>query len=107
MAATKHREVHDVEQTEKMIPLITCEIASGQHVCEFVFGVNMLDLDIGVHTGPIKQPIRRNSVGSGHASHRGTSFFDDHLDHCFVAFKIVQLGFELRRTCVCGNVIHI
>ena len=57
MAAGKHRKMHDGEQTEKMIPLSTGEITSRQHVCELVFGVNT-------------QPIVRNSVGSGHVSHR-------------------------------------
>ena len=37
MAATEHRKTHDVEHTEKIVPLITCEITFGQHVCELVF----------------------------------------------------------------------
>ena len=37
----------NVEQTEKMIPLITCEIALGQYVCDLVFGVIVFDLDFG------------------------------------------------------------
>ena len=28
-----------------MIPVITCEISLGQHVCELVFGVNVFDMD--------------------------------------------------------------
>ena len=43
MAAGKHWEIHDVWQTKKMIPLITCEVSSGQHVCELVLGVNIFD----------------------------------------------------------------
>ena len=35
----------DVEQTQKMIPFITCEISLGQSVCELVLGVNVFDLD--------------------------------------------------------------
>ena len=38
----------NVKQTQKMIPLITCEISIGQYVCELVFGVNELDLDFWV-----------------------------------------------------------
>ena len=37
----------DVEQTQKMIPLVTCEISLCQYVCELVFGVNVFDLDLG------------------------------------------------------------
>ena len=33
----------DVEQTEKMIPFITCEVSLRQYVCELVFGVNVFD----------------------------------------------------------------
>ena len=35
----------DVKQTQKMIPLITCEISFGQYVGKSVFGVDVLDLD--------------------------------------------------------------
>ena len=40
MAAREHREIHNVEQTKKMIPLITRKTLFGQHVSELVFGVN-------------------------------------------------------------------
>ena len=43
-----------VEQTQKMIPSITCEISLGQHVCELVFGVNVFDLDFGVQIDSIR-----------------------------------------------------
>ena len=35
----------NAEQTQKMIPFITCEISFGQDVCELVLGVNVFDLD--------------------------------------------------------------
>ena len=41
-------EMADVEQTQTMIPFITCEISLGQYVCELVFGVNVFDSDFGV-----------------------------------------------------------
>ena len=52
----------DVEQTQKMIPLITCEISPCQYVCELVFGVNIFDLDLGVQIDSVKQPIKSNCV---------------------------------------------
>ena len=55
----------DVEQTQKMIPSITCEIPLCQYVCELVLGVNVFDLDLGVQIDSIKQPIKSNSVGPG------------------------------------------
>ena len=64
----------DVEQTQKMIPFITCEISLCQNVCELVLGVNLFDLDLGVQIDSIGQPIKSNSVGSGNMSHCRASF---------------------------------
>ena len=107
MAARKHLKVHDVEQTKKMVPLITCEITLSQQVHKLVFGVYMFGLDFGVQSDPIKQPIQRNSVGSGRVSDSPTSAFDEHFDHRFIVFKKIQLHFNLRRVCVCDNAVHI
>ena len=59
----------NVEQTQKMVPFITCEISLCQYACELNLGVNVFDLDLGVQIGYIKQPIKSNSVGSGNMSH--------------------------------------
>ena len=74
MAAGNYWEIHDVEQTKKMTPPITCHIIFCQHVCELFFGVNKFDYGV-LQFNPIKQPIQRNSLGSGHVSHRRTFFF--------------------------------
>ena len=63
----------NVEQTQKMIPFITCEISLCQYVCELVFGINVFDSDCGVQIDSIEQPIKSNSMGSGKMSHCGTS----------------------------------
>ena len=55
MAARKYLEIHDVEQTKKMVPLITREITSGQRVSKLILGVNIFDLDFGVQTDSVKQ----------------------------------------------------
>ena len=47
-------DVHDVEQTEKMIPFITSETAFRQDVGKLVFGINVLDLDCGVPLDSVK-----------------------------------------------------
>ena len=91
MATRKLQKVHDVEQTEKVIPFITNDIAFRQHVCELVFGINVFDLDFGLQVDSVKQPIERKFVGSEHVSHRRTSAINDHLGHCFVVFTDVQL----------------
>ena len=97
----------DVEQTQKMIPFITCEISLCQYVCELVLGVNVFDLDIGIQIDSIKQPIKSNSVGSGNISHCKASSLSDHLDHCFVVFKDIQQSFLTRRVHVSVNKINI
>ena len=80
----------DVEQTQKMIPFITCEISLCQHVCELVLGVNVFDLDLGVHIDSVKQPIKSDSVRSGKMSHCRASSLYDHLDYCFIVFEHVD-----------------
>ena len=52
----------DIEQTQKMIPLITCEISLGRCVCELVCGVDVFDLDFWALIDSIEQPIKSNSV---------------------------------------------
>ena len=97
----------NIEKFMVLVPIITCEITFSQLVSELVLGVHVFDLDVGVQIDSVKQPIQRNSVGSGHVSHRRTSTLYDPFDHSFIVFKVVQLSFELRRNCVCDNVIHI
>ena len=45
IGATNTAEMADVKQMKKIVPLITCEISSGQNVCELMFGVNVTDLN--------------------------------------------------------------
>ena len=48
-------EMVNVEQTQKIMPFITCEMSMCQYVCELVLGVNVFDLEFGV------QMIRSNN----------------------------------------------
>ena len=75
------------EQTETMIPHNKSEVAFRQQVSYLVFDVNKFDLDVGFQVDSVKQPIQRDSVGSGYVSHHWTSSFDDHLDHWFCLVK--------------------
>ena len=78
-----------------------------QYVCGLGFAVIIFDLDLGFQIDSVEQPIKSNSMGSGHVFHYWTSSFDNHLDHRFIIFKNVQLRLALRRVCVGGYVIHI
>ena len=89
----------NVEQKQKMIPFVTCEISLGQYVGKLVFGVDVLDLDFWVQIDSIEEPIKRNSVGPGNMSHCGTSSLSNHLYHCFVVL-IRKIG-RLRNTNQC------
>ena len=106
MATRIHRETRNVEQTKKVIPFISWETSFGWNVCKLVFGVNKLYLDLEFQIDPVKQPIKSNSVGSGHVSHHWTLSFNYHFDHGFVVFKNVQPRFTLRRMGVRGYIIH-
>ena len=75
-----------------------------QHVLELAFGINVFDVDIWVQIDSVKQPIERNSVGSGHVSQCRTSAFNNPAS---LSSKNVKQGAKVRRFCVCGNVIHI
>ena len=75
MAARVCQKAHDNEQTQMVIPLISRETSFGQNVSDLVFGVKIFDLDLGFNVDSVKQPIKSNSVGSGHMSLCWTSAF--------------------------------
>ena len=52
-----------------------------------VFVVHIFDLDLRFHVDSVEQPIKRNSVGSGHVSHCWTSAFGFLLGLRFLFFK--------------------
>ena len=87
----------DIEQAQQMIPFVTCEISFGYDVSKLFFDVDVLDLDLGVQTDSIEQPIKCNSVSPGNMSHCGPPSCNDHLDHCFVVFKDAQHSFLMRK----------
>ena len=107
MATRTHRETHEIEQTQKVIPFIFLETSFGQNVSELVFGVNVFDLNFGS-----KLILSRNQS-------RATLWVLDTclivglrpsiiiFDHSFDVFKDVQQRFTLRRMCVGGYVIHL
>ena len=80
----------NIEQSQQMIPFITCEIPFCQDVCKLVLGVNVFDLNLGIEINSIKQPIKSNSVGPGNMSHRWTSAFHNHLDNSLIVFKHIK-----------------
>ena len=55
----------DVEQTEKMVPLITCELALCQYVSELVLGVDVFDLDLWVQVASVKLTHQAQLCGFG------------------------------------------
>ena len=46
LRAANQFEMADVEQMKKIVPLITCEVPSCQYICELVFGLDVLDLNL-------------------------------------------------------------
>ena len=86
----------DVKLIKKIVPLIACEIPFCQYVCKLVFGVDILDLNLGIQIDSAK-PIKRNSVRSEHMSHGWTPAFDDHFNHGIVIHKDVQHRTKSRK----------
>ena len=44
----------NVEQTQKMVPFVACEISVCPYVSELVLGVNVFNLDFRVQIGSIQ-----------------------------------------------------
>ena len=80
---------------QKVTKLMTRKTALRQQVSKFFSGAGFFDLSLGVEVDSVRQQVLRDSVGSGHVSHR-TSSFDDHYDHCCAIFKDAA-----GRTCPC------
>ena len=100
-------EMADVEQTQKMIPFITCEISLCQYVCDLVLVVNVFWFGSWGPNWFYQTTNQEQLCGSGNMSHCRASFLFDHLDHCFVVFKDVQQSFLTRRIHVRGSKINI
>ena len=54
----------DVEEMNKIVPFVTCEISFGQNVCELMFCVNVSNLNFRIKINLVRQPIQSDSVGS-------------------------------------------
>ena len=57
LSEAKRAEMADVEQMKKMVPIVTCEIAFGQHVCALMSGIDLSNLNFRIKINPVKQPI--------------------------------------------------
>ena len=64
MVAREHRETHHVEQTKKLVPLVTRETSFDQNVSKLVFGVYVFDLEFAFQVDSVEQPIKSNCVSS-------------------------------------------
>ena len=84
--------------SKKIVLFITCEISLGQYVSEFVFGVNIFDLDLGVQIDSVKQPIQEQLCRFLKRVSLLDSSLADHLDHSFVIFKNVQLRLTFKKS---------
>ena len=67
-----------------------------QNVCELILGVNTPDPNLWIQNDSVKQPIKRNSVGSGNMSQIGTSAFNNHHDYRFIVHKKCTTSFLLE-----------
>ena len=85
-------ELANVEQTQKMIPFITCEISLGQYACELVHGVNYLIWILGSKLILSNNQSRATLWVLETCLIVGLLPFIiyNHLDHCFVVFKDMQ-----------------
>ena len=54
MAASECGVTHDVEQMQQIVPIVMCEIAFRQHVCELVFGIDVLNLNLRIQIDSVE-----------------------------------------------------
>ena len=107
MAARDHREIHDIQQTKKIVPLITCEITFAQNVSELVLGVNIFDLDLG------SKLILSNNKSSATLRVLDTCLIVTLLPLMIILItaslssRMYNWGLAVRRICVCGDVVHM
>ena len=82
----------DVKQMKKIVPLITCKIPFSQHVCELVFGVDILDLNLGIQINSCKSQEQLTLWVLDTYLIVGLLPFDDHFNHCFVVLKMQSIA---------------
>ena len=98
---------HNVKRTEKVLPLITGEIAFCQQVRELVFGVNAVDF------GFWAKLILSNDQSRATLWARDTSLIVGRQPLMIILItaslpsKNLKHGFEVTRFCACDDVIHI
>ena len=97
LSTAERTEMADVKQSKKIVQLTTCETAFCLHVCNLVFGINAPNLNLRIQVDPVKQPVKSNSVGSGHMSHCWTPAFDCHLNRGFFVLENIQHSAGLRK----------
>ena len=107
MAGRTQWNVHDVEETEKVVPLFTGEIALCEDVGKFVLGVNICDLNLSIQVDSVKWPIKRNSVGTGHVCHCRTPAFDYHLNSGLTVLGHVQHGIGRRNFRIPRHIVNV
>ena len=99
MAARKRRKKFPVSTKQKNTPLITRETAFKQQVSELVFGVNILDVDLGVQIDYLKTTNLTLETSLIMGLLPSTKI----LITASLSSKSVQLGFALRMMGVCGT----
>ena len=83
MASGERSNVHDVEQLDETFLFITSDAPLVKMSASWLRVSTYLQLDVGIKVNFVKYPMQSHSVGSRNVSHRRTSAFHDHLDHCF------------------------
>ena len=96
-----------IKQMKKIIPLITCEPTFCLYVCNLVFGVDVPNLNHRIQVDPAKQPVKGNSVGSGHVSQCRTPAYDCHLNHGFDVLENIQHSAGLRKSHIRRHTVNI
>ena len=104
MPRWKNWDVHDVEETEKVVSFTTGEVARCQDVGKLVLLYQHLWFGF-VDPSLFCRVTNRARLLWVLETCKASSLYD-HLDYCFVVFKNIKQGFEFRKFCVWSDVIN-
>ena len=95
LSAASRAEMANVEEMKKIVPLITCGVPFGQHVCELVFGVNVTDLNFEVQINPVKTNPKQLCGFLTHVSLWDFGLYH-HFNYGFSVLKDIQYSTGTR-----------
>ena len=105
--AAGRAEKANVEQTKKIVPFVTCEIAFCQNVCELMFGVDVSNLNFRIKIILSNNQSKATLWVLDTCLIVGLPTFDYHFDYRLIVLKDIQHSTGTRILCIGRNVTNV